>query len=474
MERARMHRGHRHDVAHDSSAPRIAPHGGGRALDQDHRTALEPRFGHSFANVRVVLGDEADQLTQEFDARAVTVGQDVFFGEDQYQPETAEGMYVLAHELAHTIQQPDAAPTQAVRRDTSGEREARDASDAIMRGSNVSVTKSCPASAQCFGWDDDFGLKPIGSWLGGLGSDVADQTKPNGSNPAAAAGVDMAKKGTGAFGLAQKAADFLTKELVPDANGEKLVSQSNPIVGGIGTALKGLNVGLDVASSKADGQGWGEALSGGAGKLVSSFFGTGVGTYGGDPTNVVDTRNARADSAINIASKVAGMANEGAKAMGMSKSVTDTTQGVADGTSLAADVTPSSMQENILKQGFRGLWNIGSGVANSWDQIKEGDYEGALLKGGSQVDKQVTDMKAGKSGAPLQGYAMMADIIPDLLSGKDFESTLLKTGSQGSETTAAGRAGSWLGDQAYQIVNKDLPELSEFAGKDIKKMLDWF
>lgn len=95
-------------AAVDPSAVR-AQLGGGRALDAGVRARMEHGFGRSFAGVRVHDDPAAAQLSSSLSARAFTVGQDVAFSSGQYRPGTAIGDLLIAHELAHTIQQGGAA-----------------------------------------------------------------------------------------------------------------------------------------------------------------------------------------------------------------------------------------------------------------------------------------------------------------------------------------------------------------------------
>ena len=82
--------------------------GPGRALDAGIRTQMERGFGHSFADVRIHDDTTAATLSASLEARAFTVGQHVAFGAGEYRPETTVGLAILAHELAHTIQQREA------------------------------------------------------------------------------------------------------------------------------------------------------------------------------------------------------------------------------------------------------------------------------------------------------------------------------------------------------------------------------
>lgn len=79
--------------------------GGGRPLPEPTRAFFEPRFGESFAGVRVHDDARAQTLARAVNARAFTVGQDVVFGAGQLAPETASGQRLLAHELTHVVQQ---------------------------------------------------------------------------------------------------------------------------------------------------------------------------------------------------------------------------------------------------------------------------------------------------------------------------------------------------------------------------------
>jgi hypothetical protein len=79
--------------------------GHGAALPDPLRSAMEASFGADFSAVRIHAGPAADELNRSMQARAFTVGHDIFFSEGAYRPRTASGQRLLAHELAHTVQQ---------------------------------------------------------------------------------------------------------------------------------------------------------------------------------------------------------------------------------------------------------------------------------------------------------------------------------------------------------------------------------
>jgi hypothetical protein len=77
----------------------------GRPLDSATRAIMEPRFGYAFNHVRVHTDGKAAQSAWAVNALAYTVGRDVVFGEGRFAPATRTGHRLLAHELAHVVQQ---------------------------------------------------------------------------------------------------------------------------------------------------------------------------------------------------------------------------------------------------------------------------------------------------------------------------------------------------------------------------------
>jgi outer membrane protein OmpA-like peptidoglycan-associated protein len=88
------------DPGADATAQAVP--GGGRPLAPAERLPLEARFGRDFSRVRVHTDPQA---AQELSARAYTVGEHIVLGGSQSEPATPEGQHLLAHELAHTVQQ---------------------------------------------------------------------------------------------------------------------------------------------------------------------------------------------------------------------------------------------------------------------------------------------------------------------------------------------------------------------------------
>src|SRR5262249_40321125 len=98
-------------------AERIArSSGGGRALEPNAQAQLETGLRADLDDVRVHTDAEAAEMAEAVDAVAFTSGRDIFFGPGEYQPATSDGLELLAHEAAHTVQQAagpvDGAPAE--------------------------------------------------------------------------------------------------------------------------------------------------------------------------------------------------------------------------------------------------------------------------------------------------------------------------------------------------------------------------
>ena len=77
----------------------------GAPLLAAHRAWLEPSFGADLSEVRVHHGKEAAAAARAEHAHAFTAGRDIYFGDGQFDPHVHEGRHLLAHEVAHVLQQ---------------------------------------------------------------------------------------------------------------------------------------------------------------------------------------------------------------------------------------------------------------------------------------------------------------------------------------------------------------------------------
>jgi len=123
--------------------------GDGQALPGGVRSRAERAFGVDFSHVRIHVDEAAQRVAAESRARAFTVGDHVGFAAGQFQPGTRVGDAVLAHELAHTLQQHGS--TQASAADPSLE---HDADRAAVAGDGRSISSGRGLMLQCCGTED--------------------------------------------------------------------------------------------------------------------------------------------------------------------------------------------------------------------------------------------------------------------------------------------------------------------------------
>ena len=135
---------------HIAAAVRSVLTSGGEPLPAETRADLEPRFGADLSAVRVHADEAAGASARQLSASAYTAGQHVVFGAGRYAPRTADGRALLAHEVAHTIQQRHAGPDGHAAAATAGaiaspgtEQAARHSAAHALAGPAADVT---PAS----------------------------------------------------------------------------------------------------------------------------------------------------------------------------------------------------------------------------------------------------------------------------------------------------------------------------------------
>lgn len=109
------------DAAPASSPASAVITEGGRPLAPSARRFFEPRFGHSFEQVRVHDDAAADRSARALGAKAYTIGNHVSFAGGHYNPGTHAGRELLAHELTHVLQQQSGAVRPKIQREEDAE-----------------------------------------------------------------------------------------------------------------------------------------------------------------------------------------------------------------------------------------------------------------------------------------------------------------------------------------------------------------
>jgi hypothetical protein len=121
----------------------LAPSAAPRSLPVEVRRPMEARLGHDFSRVRIFAGSTA---AEQLGADAFTRGEDVHFARGLYDVASPGGQTLLAHELAHVVQQRGAALRDAVgERGSAAEREAH----SVAAGAARPTPGSATAAVQC-------------------------------------------------------------------------------------------------------------------------------------------------------------------------------------------------------------------------------------------------------------------------------------------------------------------------------------
>ena len=136
--------------ANGSSTARVAPpivhdvlRGPGAQLAGSTRSFMESRFGHDFGGVRVYNNDGAAASARAVAANAYTVGEKIVFNQGKYSPDSSGGRRLLAHELAHVVQQSRGGGTPPAGGGSALESEAGDISRQVDNpGASLSVQHS--------------------------------------------------------------------------------------------------------------------------------------------------------------------------------------------------------------------------------------------------------------------------------------------------------------------------------------------
>jgi hypothetical protein len=113
----------------------------GQSLDTTTRSFMETRFGRGLGSVRIHTDGPAASSADAVAARAYTVGEHIVFGAGEYLPAASEGRTLLAHEIAHVVQQSGGAP--------------------ILRRTPKSTVKPAMTEAEAEAWYREMNLEDV-------------------------------------------------------------------------------------------------------------------------------------------------------------------------------------------------------------------------------------------------------------------------------------------------------------------------
>ncbi len=83
----------------------VPDHSSGSPLPTPMLNKMEQGFGHNFKDVRIHHNEEANESAEMVQAKAYTSQQDIVFNQGEFNPGSSAGEQLIAHELAHVVQQ---------------------------------------------------------------------------------------------------------------------------------------------------------------------------------------------------------------------------------------------------------------------------------------------------------------------------------------------------------------------------------
>src|SRR5262245_36396402 len=118
---------------------------GGGQLPGGLKTKFEASLGVDLSSVRVHTGDDSARAAESVGARAYAIGADIHFGAGEYDPGSSAGQELIAHEVAHTVQQRGGSQHAQYKLDVSQagdalEVEADHAAAAMVTGAPATVS----------------------------------------------------------------------------------------------------------------------------------------------------------------------------------------------------------------------------------------------------------------------------------------------------------------------------------------------
>jgi hypothetical protein len=127
--------------------------GSGASLPEALQRKFEASLGADLSGVRVHTNAESARAADAVGAKAYTTGQDIHFGAGHYDPSSQGGEHLLAHEVAHTVQQRGGTPSTQYKLEVSApgdafELDADRAADAMVAGHAATISSYTPTVAR--------------------------------------------------------------------------------------------------------------------------------------------------------------------------------------------------------------------------------------------------------------------------------------------------------------------------------------
>jgi hypothetical protein len=189
----------------------------GQPLDPAARAFMEPRFGYDFSRVRVHTGLRAAKSAEAVNAQAYTVGSNIVFGASQGGAGNVSYQRILAHELAHVVQQGGRQPGGSLRvapANDSAEGAADRSADQVLSAGRAANSMKAEGRLQRMGANPgcnkeqaaaiQTAIFSANSWCKKAATALA-------ANPLAPATLTFLQRNFGASGTAANAATIATR-----------------------------------------------------------------------------------------------------------------------------------------------------------------------------------------------------------------------------------------------------------------------
>lgn len=155
---------------------------GSSALPEVVKRKFESSLGIDLSSVRIHTSSESQTAAESVGAKAYTIGQDIHFAVGQYDPSSGAGQHLLAHEVAHTVQQAGGAPSTQYKLEVSSpgdaaEAEADRAADAMVSGAPAAIMSGTARKIARKVGDDNWWKQVLVQYAAFLKGNNGDQTK---------------------------------------------------------------------------------------------------------------------------------------------------------------------------------------------------------------------------------------------------------------------------------------------------------
>jgi hypothetical protein len=186
----------------DDAVSRAAASDGG-PLPPELQERFETSLGTDLSSVRVHDGPASAEAADAIGARAYATGNDIHFGEGHYDPGSSEGALLIAHEVAHTVQQRGAAP---VRQHKLAVSSAGDTAEADADHAAAAMVAGAPARV---------GAQPVGTLYRGEEGQDCDPEEPRLADFVPSVSVTPSKLTVDAFDQGSVSARFTNEKEMP-------------------------------------------------------------------------------------------------------------------------------------------------------------------------------------------------------------------------------------------------------------------